>query len=73
MLRQTAHPTEPRYEVLALFTASMVAASFVVVAIGTLLPFIAQAFPAERDHVSLLVTSLLLGAAISNAFTGAAT
>ena len=73
MLRHTAHPTEPRYEVLALFTVSMIAASLVVVAIGTLLPYVATAFPNERAHIGLVVTAILLGGTFSNAFTGAAT
>ncbi len=73
MLRDTAHPNEPRYEVLALFTAAMIAASFIVVAVGTLLPYIGQAFPQERAHLSFLVTALLFGAFLTNAVGGAAT
>jgi MFS family permease len=73
MLRHTAHPTESRYEILGLFTASMIAASLVVVAVGTLLPYIAQAFPQERSHISILVTALLFGGALTNAVSGAAT
>jgi MFS family permease len=73
VLRHTAHPTEPRYEVLALFTASMVAASLVVVAIGTLLPYVSESFARDRTHISLLVTALMLGCLITNAASGAAT
>jgi MFS family permease len=73
VLRHTAHPTEPRYEILALFTASMIAASLIVVAIGTLLPYCAQAFPQDRSHISLLVTALLLGGLLTTAVSGAAT
>lgn len=73
MLRHTAHPTEPRYEVLALFTVSMVAASLVIVAVGTLLPYVVRTFPAERSHIGLLVTALLLGGFLANAISGAAT
>ena len=73
MLRQTAHPTESRYEILALFTASMVAASFIVVAVGTLLPYIAKAFPVDTSHCGLLVTVLLLGGMLTNTVSGAAT
>ena len=54
MLRHAAHPMESRYEILGLFTVSMIAASLVVVAIGTLLPYVSQAFPSERAHVGLL-------------------
>jgi MFS family permease len=74
MLRHTAHPEgEPRYEILALFTASMIAASLVAVAIGTLLPYVVQAFPAQGSQISLLVCVLMLGAALTNALSGAAT
>ncbi len=73
MLRHTAHPTESRYEILALFTTSMIASSLIVVAIGTLLPYAASAFPQDGAHISLLVTALLLGAALTNAVSGAAT
>jgi len=73
VLRHTAHPTESRYEILGLFTTSMIAASLVVMAIGTLLPYIARAFPQSAAHISLIVTALLLGDALSNALSGAAT
>lgn len=73
MLRHTAHPTESRYEILGLFTASMIAASLIVVAVGTLLPYIATAFPHDRAHLSILVTALLLGCALTNAVSGVAT
>ncbi len=73
MLRQTAHPTESRYEILGLFTVSMIATSFIVVAVGTLLPYVAQAFPHEQTHISLLVTALLLGGMLTTAVSGAAT
>jgi len=73
MLRHTAHPTESRYEVLGLFTASMIAASLVLVAVGTLLPYIAQAYPHDRANVCWLVTALLLGGMLTNAVSGAAT
>ena len=73
MLRHTAHPTESRYEILALFTASMIAASLIVVAVGTLLPYMIQSFPQDRSQISLLVTALLLGGALTTAVSGAAT
>ena len=73
MLRHTAHPTESRYEVLGLFTASMIAASLAVVAVGTLLPYIAQAYPHDRADLCFLVTALLLGGMLTNAISGAAT
>lgn len=74
MLRHTAAPQgESRYEVLTLFTASMVASSLIVVAIGALLPYMAHAFPQDRDRISMLVSSLLLGTVLTNAVSGAAT
>ncbi|MBV8637303.1 MAG: MFS transporter [Candidatus Eremiobacteraeota bacterium] len=73
MLRQTAHPTESRYEILGLFTASMIAASMIVVAVGALLPYVSKAFPAETAHISILITALLFGATLTNAVSGAAT
>ena len=73
MLRHTAHPTESRYEILGLFTVSMIAASLVVVAIGTLLPYVSQAFPSERAHVGLLVTAFFFGSTLMTAISGAAT
>ena len=73
MLRQTAHPTESRYEVLALFTVSMIASSLIVVAVGALLPYVGAAFPHERAQICLLVTGLLFGAMLTNAASGAAT
>jgi MFS family permease len=73
MLRHTAHPTESRYEVLGLFTVSMVAASLLIVAIGTMLPYVAQAFPHERAHISLLVTAFFIGGTLLTAASGAAT
>lgn len=51
----------------------MIAASLVVVAVGTLLPYVAAAFPHDRAHLSLLVTALLLGGALTNAISGIAT
>jgi MFS family permease len=73
MLRHTAHPTESRYEILGLFTVSMIAASLVVVAIGTLLPYVSHAFPAERSHVGLLVTAFFWGCTLFTAAGGIAT
>ncbi len=73
MLRQTAHPTESRYEILGLFTASMIAASFIVVAIGTLLPYVVLSFPQDREHISILVTAVLFGGLLTTAISGAAT
>src|SRR5579885_452012 len=73
MLRQTAHPTESRYEVLALFTVSMISSSLLVVAVGALLPYVAAAFPHSREQVCYLVTALLFGAMVTNAVSGAAT
>jgi MFS family permease len=73
VLRQTAHPTESRYEVLALFTVSMIASSLIVVAVGALLPYVGAAFPHERAQICLLVTGLLFGAMLTNAASGAAT
>lgn len=73
MLRQTAHPTESRYEILGLFTVSMIAASMVFVAVGALLPYVSKAFPADAAHISILVTALLLGSTLTNAVSGAAT
>lgn len=51
----------------------MVAASLLVVAVGTLLPYVAASFPQDRAHLSLLVTALLLGGALTNAVSGVAT
>src|SRR5215469_8429481 len=73
MLRQTAHPTESRYEILGLFTASMIAASMLLVAVGALLPYVSKEFPADTAHISILVTALLLGSTLTNAVSGAAT
>jgi MFS family permease len=73
MLRHTAHPTESRYEILGLFTVSMIAASLLIVAIGTLLPYISNAFPQERSHISLLVTAFFVGSTLLTAMSGAAT
>jgi MFS family permease len=73
MLRHTAHPTESRYEVLGLFTVSMIASSLLLVAIGTLLPYVAQAFPQNRAQVCLLVTAFFIGSTLLTAVSGAAT
>ncbi len=73
MLRQTAHPTESRYEILGLFTASMIAASMILVAVGALLPYVTKAFPADTAHISVLITALLLGSTLTTAISGAAT
>jgi MFS family permease len=73
MLRHTAHPTESRYEILGLFTVSMIAASLLIVAIGTLLPYVLQAFPEERAHIGLLVTAFFAGSTLLTAVSGAAT
>ncbi len=73
MLRHTAHPTESRYEILGLFTASMVAASMILVAVGALLPYVSKAFPTDTAHISVLITALLLGATLTTAVSGAAT
>jgi MFS family permease len=73
MLRHTAHPTESRYEILGLFTVSMIAASLMIVAIGTLLPYVSQAFPQDRAHVCYLVTAFFLGSTLLTAVSGAAT
>ncbi len=73
MLRHTAHRTESRYEILGLFSASMIAASVIVVAIGMLLPYVAHALPADKGHISLLVTALLGGGMLTTAISGAAT
>lgn len=73
MLRQTAHPTESRYEVLGLFTVSMIAASLMLVAIGTLLPYVSQAFPEHRAHVCFLVMAFFIGDTLATAVSGAAT
>ena len=51
----------------------MIAASLLVVAVGMLLPYIAAAFPHDRAHLSMLVTALLLGGALTNAVSGIAT
>lgn len=51
----------------------MIAASFVLVAFGTLLPYIATSYPAEGSKVTLLVMAPLLGSALTNAIAGAAT
>lgn len=73
MLRQTAHPTESRYEILGLFTVSMIAASLLLVAIGTLLPYVSQSFPAERSHIGLLVTAFFFGNTLTTGVSGIAT
>jgi MFS family permease len=73
MLRQTAHPTESRYEVLGLFTVSMIAASLLLVAIGTLLPYVSQTFPEHRADVCYLVTAFFIGDTLATAAGGAAT
>lgn len=51
----------------------MIAASLLAVAIGTLLPYVEHAFAAQSAHLSLLVTAVMLGAAATNAISGAAT
>lgn len=73
MLRHTAHPTESRYEILGLFTVSMIAGSLILVAIGTLLPYVSQSFPDHRSTCGLLVTALFLGSTLTTAVGGAAT
>jgi MFS family permease len=73
VLRHTAHPNGTRYGVLCLFTISMVAASALAIAIGTLLPYIADAFPEHRAHMAVLVTAVLLGASLMTVFSGIAT
>jgi MFS family permease len=73
MLRHTAHPTESRYEILGLFTVSMIAASLLIVAIGTLLPYVSAALPNVHGHISLLVTAFFIGSTLLTAASGAAT
>lgn len=73
MLRHTAHPTESRYEILGLFTVSMIAASMLLVAVGTLLPYVSDAFSRDRSHVSLLVTAFFVGSTLLTAASGTAT
>lgn len=51
----------------------MIAASLVVVAIGTLLPYVSQAFPQHRGQVGLLVTAFFVGSTLMTAASGAAT
>lgn len=64
---------EPAYEVLALFTASSLVSGMLVVAVGTLLPYVALAYPEHRDHLSLLVTALMFGGMMTTIAGSAAT
>ena len=70
MVRQTAHPSEPRYEILALFTAALIAASLLEVAVGTLMPFFGLAFGKSQSQLGLIVTAILLGNMLTAALSG---
>jgi len=63
-------PLEPRYEVLALFTISMLGASLMIMSTGTLLPFFEQAFHVGRALLGVLLSVQLLGAVLTTALSG---
>lgn len=52
---------------------SMIAASLILVAIGTLLPYVAPAFPQHRADVCFLVMAFFIGDTLATAVSGAAT
>jgi len=72
-MHQTVHRTEPRYLVVALFTVSMIAASLIVVGVGTLVPQIAVVLPIAGTHAGVFVTVLFLGSLLTTAAAGALT
>ena len=72
-MHQTVYRAEPRYLVVALFTVSMIAASLIVVGVGTLVPHIAVVFPDARTHAGIFVTMLFLGSLLTTAVAGALT
>jgi MFS family permease len=51
----------------------MIASSLILVAIGTLLPYVAQAFPEHRPQVCFLVMAFFIGTTLATAVSGAAT
>jgi len=70
-MRQTLpEPPESRYEVLALFTGSMLGASLVLMSTGTLLPFLEAAFHIGKAQLGLVLSAQLLGAVFTTALCG---
>lgn len=70
-MRQTLpEPLEPRYEVLALFTLSMLGASLAVMSTGTLIPFFEAAFHAGRTQLGLVMSIQVVGAVFTTALSG---
>lgn len=61
---------ESRYEVLGLFTGSMVAASLFVMSTGTLLPFLETAFHLGQTQLGLILSAQMVGAVATTAICG---
>jgi MFS family permease len=64
---------ESRFEVLALFTGAMVAASLFTVSTGTLTPFLETAFNLSQTQLGLILSVQMVGAVLTTAIAGALT
>jgi MFS family permease len=68
-MRTMAHP-ESRVEILALFTASMVAGSAAYAGMGALLPYVETAYAVSRAQVGFVAIAVVLGAAVTISASG---
>lgn len=72
-MRQTAPVLEPGYEVLALFTASIMGASMLLMSTGTLLPFLEDSLHITRSQLGMVMSAQMLGGLLLTAVCGAMT
>jgi MFS family permease len=68
-MRTMAHP-ESRVEILALFTASMVAGSAAYAGMGALLPYVERAYELSRAQIGFVAIAVIVGAALTIVASG---
>lgn len=61
---------ESRYEVLALFTGAMIGASLFIMATGTLMPFLENAFHLKQTQLGLVLSVQMAGSLMMTAVAG---
>lgn len=61
---------ENRYEVLGLFTLSMLGASLMMMCTGTLMPFFESAFHIDRGQLGSIVSAQMIGAVFTTSVAG---
>lgn len=70
MVRPHNPMPESRYEVLALFTGAMIGASLFIMATGTLMPFLENAFHLKQTQLGLVLSVQMAGSLMMTAVAG---